>query len=222
MGCPPVSRAGCPKPCPLCMAGAQLPPPRRPPKLGQQSPCGGAMPGSRCWGSVPAGCPLLTRGGAEGRLILELAALRHLGVAGLILACLRVWGGGGKQGVRGHGDSRPGWRYPLQTHQLQGQESSAWAAPGGGSARTGGMTVTCRDKLPAGKGRTRGGKVHQGKGRQGRAGKAGRSSVRRWEEGRPCRRWECGWRRRCGDGEAGQGDGGSNGAGRQAGAQGPL
>lgn len=43
---------------------------------------------------VPPVPPRLTRGGAEGRLILQLAALRHLGVAGLILAGLRVWGGG--------------------------------------------------------------------------------------------------------------------------------
>lgn len=40
------------------------------------------------------------------------------------------------------------------------------------------MTVTCRDKLPVGKGRTERGKVQQGKGRQKRAGKAGRNSVR--------------------------------------------
>lgn len=59
------------------------------------------MPISWCWGSVLAGCPLLTRGGAEGRLILELAALCHLGVAGLILARLRVWGGGGEGGRAG-------------------------------------------------------------------------------------------------------------------------
>lgn len=35
----------------------------------------------------------LTRGGAEGRLILEITALCHLGVAGFIFTCLRVWGG---------------------------------------------------------------------------------------------------------------------------------
>lgn len=39
---------------------------------------------------------LLTRGGAEGRLILEITALCHLGVAGFILTCLRVWGGRGE------------------------------------------------------------------------------------------------------------------------------
>lgn len=51
---------------------------------------------------VPPVSPRLTRGGAEGRLILQLAALRHLGVAGLILAGLRVWGGrAGGEGTRG-------------------------------------------------------------------------------------------------------------------------
>lgn len=45
---------------------------------------------SWCQGSVPAGCSLLTRGGAEGRLILELTALRHLRITGFILTCLRV------------------------------------------------------------------------------------------------------------------------------------
>lgn len=48
---------------------------------------------------------VLTRGGAEGRLILELAPLRHLGVTGFIVTCLRVWGmwGGraGGEGTRG-------------------------------------------------------------------------------------------------------------------------
>lgn len=39
---------------------------------------------------------LLTRGGAEGRLILEITALCHLGVAGFILTCLRVWDGRGE------------------------------------------------------------------------------------------------------------------------------
>lgn len=38
--------------------------------------------------------------------------------------------------------------------------------------------MTCKDKLPAGRGRTRAGKVQKGKGRKGRAGKAGRSRVR--------------------------------------------
>ena len=109
---------------------------------------------------MPSGCPLLTCRGAEGRLILELAALCHLGVAGLILARLRVCREG-EQGVRGRGHSRPGWRCPLPTHRLQGQESSARAAPGA----AGGVTVTCTDEPPAGKGWTRGGKV-RGEGRQ--------------------------------------------------------
>lgn len=51
---------------------------------------------------VPPVSLQLTRGGAEGRLILQLTALRHLGVAGLILTGLRVWGGrAGGEGTRG-------------------------------------------------------------------------------------------------------------------------
>lgn len=86
--------------------------------------------------------------------------------------------GEGEQEVRGHGDNRPGWRCPLQTHCLQGQESSARGAAGGGSTGAGALSTTCRDKLPAGKGRTWDEKVQQGRSRQGRAGKMDRSSVR--------------------------------------------
>lgn len=137
------------------------------PKAGPTEPFREAMPSSQ---AVAPCHRLLTCGGAEGCLILEIAVLCHLGVAGFILACFRVWGGG-RAGSEGAGTEGQQTKVPDLADPL---------APGAeeqylGSAGVEGITVKYQQTASRER-QDQGWEGPTGQ-RQGTADKVGRSSI---------------------------------------------